>query len=379
MITAPKSDTSKQSVSLEASRSVAVVSGKGGSGKTMIVATFARILDQLSDSSVILVDTDIGTGGLSYYLGINYSQGIGHGVSENLLAMMETNSSLPLLLPGTVRQLNGFSKTKFVSAGDLRKLQAAKTDKLFEEKITNFLSLVRDQEKSILLIDCRGGVDHESLAVCDFVDDIIIIAETDPASFQATQTLANVLADAGAAEKIRGFIVNRVFDDPTVIVRQGVSAFKGQFLGAIPFDIEAIRDFHVGKLPSGTSTFTTHVWHALAQAYPLNVRGPARVWSFSEYGSTNVGDYNSAAGGLVFTMASIGLIAAALVMLAGGGETQIPPTKNFFILADKSYYFLLSGAILAVLGGVGALRRVVGNIFVQYLTGVLRIWERFAK
>jgi hypothetical protein len=144
------------------SRSVAIVSGKGGSGKTMIVATIANILDY-HDIPTLLIDTDVGTGGLSYYLSIKYARGIGLGISELLLARasnavfenvppqhvssapppIESNflesvhtTNEPALAARVIRPLRGFEKVGFVSVGDLRKLQTQKPNDQFSRGLS---------------------------------------------------------------------------------------------------------------------------------------------------------------------------------------------------------------------------------------------------
>ncbi|WP_305418184.1 nucleotide-binding protein [Photobacterium leiognathi] len=65
-------------------KTIAIVSGKGGSGKTMLTATIAKILD-ISGSSVLLIDADFGTAGLTYYLGLNEVNNISVGLANLIL------------------------------------------------------------------------------------------------------------------------------------------------------------------------------------------------------------------------------------------------------------------------------------------------------
>src|SRR5688572_12115014 len=67
-------------VSLSA-ETLAVVSGKGGSGKTLVATAIAHGL-ALCEKKVLLVDTDTGTGGLSYYLGFSAYKQTREGLTE---------------------------------------------------------------------------------------------------------------------------------------------------------------------------------------------------------------------------------------------------------------------------------------------------------
>jgi septum site-determining protein MinD len=68
------------------SRSIAIISGKGGSGKTMVTAMIACILDhacsvlpEKNSQSILAMDADTGTAGLTYYLGLKYLENFSVG------------------------------------------------------------------------------------------------------------------------------------------------------------------------------------------------------------------------------------------------------------------------------------------------------------
>src|SRR5439155_7104996 len=127
---------------------------------------------------------------------------------------------------------------------------------------------------SMTIIDCRGGIDAESLAICSAVDNIVLIVESDTTSFQASRDLVEILGNAGFARKIVGFVINKAFEDPSVVARNGTALFRTQFLSAVPFDFEAMRDFFVGKVPSANSIFGTHVHQAMHRAFPERIGSP---------------------------------------------------------------------------------------------------------
>src|ERR1700740_505578 len=65
-------------------KSVAVVSGKGGSGKTLVATAIAEGLG-ICKKSILLVDADVGTAGLSYYLGFSAYSRARSGLTEMIL------------------------------------------------------------------------------------------------------------------------------------------------------------------------------------------------------------------------------------------------------------------------------------------------------
>src|SRR5436305_3294014 len=64
-----------------AKRIVAFVSGKGGSGKTMVTALFAQSLFR-DGEKVIIFDADTGTAGMTYYLGLSKVKNIRIGLYD---------------------------------------------------------------------------------------------------------------------------------------------------------------------------------------------------------------------------------------------------------------------------------------------------------
>ena len=66
-------------------KTIAILSGKGGSGKTMMSATMANILS-LHTEGLLLVDFDFTTAGLSYYLGIDVVAQKREGISNLIVS-----------------------------------------------------------------------------------------------------------------------------------------------------------------------------------------------------------------------------------------------------------------------------------------------------
>jgi len=313
-------------------RSIAIVSGKGGSGKTMISAVMGLILNQDQKRSpsefepakvdprykVVIIDSDTRTAGLSYYLGLKYLESFTGGLSQ-MAAARDSNSSIPQnpwdVVQRLRRELGGAG---FFGVGNQRLLSkqfdSAGRAKLISMSLKNLLIF-----EGWKIIDCRGGIDEESIAVCEMVDDIILVVEPDVTAFQASQNVVDVLADHGLAHKLKGFIINKAFDDPSVVARSGISAMRCQCLGAVPFDSSAMRSFYVGDIPDITSRFTTQVWDALKRAYSGEVATPQRrPWDFSEFAQTFLSNTDSSFGGSIATFILL-IIAGIYVILRIAG------------------------------------------------------------
>lgn len=347
----------------ELKRKIAVVSGKGGSGKTMIAAMIARVFDIIGESTLI-IDTDIATGGMTYYLSLktvkNVSIGLSTLISNKWLNNRNNDSKLP---KGLIQPLRGFKQSYFIGVGDTRKLYRSDID-LFEiiNKISDYSSLQTDK----IIIDCRGGIDEESISVCKSVDDIILVVESDTTSFQSTQHLVEILSDNGLSYKIIGFIINKVFDDPSSIARNGTSVFKSQYLYSIPFDISATKQFLIGEVPKAHSLFGIHVWAALNKAYEHIPEPPGRPWSFKQFSEASITGNESAIGGTVIS--SLILICSGLLFF-----DLCIANKCFFNTSIKLTVMLVILTILGFLGSLEPFRRIIGVIVKGYVHIIKRI------
>lgn len=334
-------------------RSIAVVSGKGGSGKTMVAAALGALISNYMN--VTLVDADVATGGLTYYLSLRYVKKPGFGLTECIEDISKSDLA--------VTTLNYKNETlRFVGVGNHRKIAQSHAD--LSEVVRHIIGASGD---SLVIIDCRGGIDAESISICGMVDCILIVAETDTTSIQATNHLADVLSDNELSYRVGGFLINKVFDDPSTIAKTGSALFRAKFLGAIPFDIEATKCFISGNLPEDRTTFikqVSHVAHRIIGVPPIG-----REWEFSDFTGMNLEDKWSTLGG--FVISAIGLIISLMAITGLYFErSNMNIGREFF---STSILFLLSIMMLILAASTTNTRRIFGRIFDAYLSILRRI------
>ncbi|MET1072536.1 MAG: P-loop NTPase [Umezawaea sp.] len=335
-------------------RVIAVMSGKGGSGKTMVATTIARMLSD-EDHHVLLVDGDLGTGGLSYYLALNYVRNIRNGLTDLLLGDVVNVEELRSRQLQRVTFGPSSDNAQFLPVGDFRKLRNVPSKPPVANRLEMLLSHIKAilmSEKTTMIVDCRGGVDEETFAIGRVVDDIILVSEPDTTSFPATRHLAESLSDEGMGHKITGFILNKAFEDPTVVLRNGTSSFGAQPLGAVPFDPVATRAFLVGELPPASSAFRVHVADALARLYPHDVSPPnrERLYRPEQYAALGLTSPASTRGGYALAMVALVLGSVLLVGEVAGGLNTTTEVGGVTVLAW-----------VAVLAGVESFRKLVGQ------------------
>lgn len=342
-------------------KSIAIVSGKGGSGKTMVAATLAKILDD-EGKRVLLVDADFATGGLTYYMGLKTVRNISTGLTNFINHESELSNEF---ISNKVQKMIGFELSYFVGVGDHRRLYKYIDHENIRTTIEQFLAQSTDIY-DVVLIDCRGGIDEESISVCNQVEKILIVAETDTTSFQATQHLVDVLYDNDLSEKLGGFIINKVFDDPSAMARNGTAAFKTQYLASIPFDLDATRSFLIGEIPKLNTLFARQIRFALSKAYPELISYPTlRPLEHTDFRGMSVRDSDSSLGGMMLSFTSISLGAPLIFASIVGLE-----------LEPRVLYVGVSLLVLiSIFSGIEEGRRRVGRVFSLYARFIKGVFD----
>ena len=341
-------------------RSIAIVSGKGGSGKTLIASVITRILDD-QGISVILADADFGTAGLTFYLGLDHLQNVSIGLSNLFFKDNSRSENLGRI----IKPIKTFGQAKFLSAGDFKRFPGIVDAAEFSSRMRWVVERLRNITE-IVIFDCRGGLDSESLAVCGAVDEILLVVETDTTSYQATQRLVDILSEYNLADKLRGFMVNKVFDDPSELARSGTASFHAQYLTAIPFDFEVMRQFFTGKIPPVSSIFGIHVHHGLSKSYSFVNPPLGKVYRFEDYREIGLVNLDSLRGGVVVSLLIIALGATGLLIFVRDFYQYHPS----LLWAQES---LIAMFVLGLLGSVNSTRQAVGRIVSSLVSKVLLI------
>ncbi len=330
-------------------QTMAIVSGKGGSGKTMLTATLAKILDS-QGYSTLLVDADFGTAGLTYFLGLNEVNNISVGLT-NIFSSDEKTALQP---EDIITPLNSYDKTEFLGVGDHKRYHKLDAHGWFHKHFHDLLQFEKARNKyDFIIIDCRGGIDEDSLTVCKAVDNIIAVAETDTTSFQATQHLIEILYDNAVSHKVSGFYVNKVFDDPSTLLSSGTKSFKSSPLASIPFDLEAIRNFLVGKVPSLDSVYTSQVCYGLNKILKNENITPSRVLLANhQFSSFSFKDTQTSVGS---TSLSTLLVSIFIILLSM--EYQ----EHGSIISNDNYP-MITGLFLSVLTLSDKIKKSFGQI-----------------
>jgi flagellar biosynthesis protein FlhG len=172
-IASPKKDKEKKSEI----RVIAITSGKGGVGKTNIVANLGFALSQLG-KRVLILDADLGLGNLDVLLGLSPKYNLSHVIMGE-----KTIPEIIVEGPGKMRILPA-------SSGIQELTQLSEEQKLH---LLAELDLLNDSI-DILLIDTAAGISSNVMYFNISAQEIIVVVTPEPTSITDAYALMKVLS-----------------------------------------------------------------------------------------------------------------------------------------------------------------------------------------
>lgn len=172
-------------------RSIAVLSSKGGAGKSSLVANLGVTMAEMGER-VLLLDGDWGLGNLDMLLGLE-----AHRTLHDVLHGHRRPAEILLRGPAGVRVLPGASGSEELANLD---------DFRCETLLRSVRGLVAGDE--LLLIDTGPGLLRQSLRLAQGADEILVLTTPEPTACANACALLRALAERRLARPPR-LIVNR--------------------------------------------------------------------------------------------------------------------------------------------------------------------------
>ena len=201
------------------SRTVAVVSGKGGVGKSNVSLNLAVLLSA-AGNRVALVDADLGLANLDVLLNVEARANLSHVIS-GARKLTDVVMDLPCgvqFLPGAsgiaqMANLSDFQRGQLLS--DLSGLEA---------------------DNDIILIDCGAGIARDTMQLAGSADTVLVVTMPEPPAITDAYAVVKVLSRQGYKGKL-SLLVNMATDRQEARdAYQRVSGVARQFLGIRVYD-----------------------------------------------------------------------------------------------------------------------------------------------
>lgn len=208
------------------SRSIAIVSGKGGVGKSNFSTNFAYALLS-KGKKVIIIDMDIGMGNIHILLGMAPQ----YSLKDYLMGTRELDE----VINGTPEGLN------FISGGSGLDMVMEWSAEMFDRLILAFEHL--QQQYDVILFDMGAGATQRSIELIVAVDEIIVISTTEPTSITDAYSMMKFiyLRDPNKAFHIVGNRAARLGEGNDAVIRLQYAMRKflekeTEILGFLPED-----------------------------------------------------------------------------------------------------------------------------------------------
>ena len=205
---------------------IAVMSPKGGVGKTVTTANLAASLAFIFDKKVLAVDTNVSTASLGLHFDFFYPK---HTINdllkgEKVERVIQIYHKNLHLIPASIK-----IKKK---ERDLKKVRENiyKTIKQYEDFLGDL-----SERYDLVLLDCPPGFDLETIAAMHVAGGLIIVTNPD---YPSVITAARAIE---YAKKIRvpvgGIILNKVRRNKYELKKEEIeSALKVKIIGEVPYD-----------------------------------------------------------------------------------------------------------------------------------------------
>lgn len=207
-------------------RSIAVVSGKGGVGKSNFSINFTTTLSG-QGKKVVLIDMDIGMGNIHILLG--------KSVPSNLKDYLVGDQSLESVM------FEGPNDLQYISGGSGLSGVMEWTDDMFNRLIEAFEYLQKNFD--YIVFDMGAGATSQTLDLLVSVDDIIVITTAEPTSITDAYSMMKYIYYKDS-DKNFFLICNRAYTDEegsetTARLKLAMSKFLSKeitVLGVLPED-----------------------------------------------------------------------------------------------------------------------------------------------
>jgi len=210
------------------------VTGKGGTGKTVIAALLIKYLKEHASGPILALDADPDAN-LATVLGITVGKTIGDLREQTLTEVRN--------LPA------GMSKSAYIEAG-LHEIvvESEKVDLLAMGRgegpgcycyVNNLLRAFSDKLESSyqwVVMDNEAGMEHLSRRTASRIESLIVVLSESPLSIECARRIDRLLTELKNPVRKKYFLVNRADEDKVARILERASVLDMEYLGHVPQD-----------------------------------------------------------------------------------------------------------------------------------------------
>ncbi len=256
-----------------------LASAKGGSGKTVLSASFAAFLANLG-KKVLIIDLDVATYGLTLlYLNEVKSHLDEIAASKNESLLQGIFDTGEFSWERNVVQLpNGVSLIPATFSFSIKEYQSAIDLKMRLKKI-----LIRAAEElfDYIFLDAQAGTDGYSQVAMsiDIANEVVIVSEYDPLSAAGVERLKALLRDELLYERT-WMLLNKMLPEFVSTFSEFLEVNK--YLTPIPWDADVVRAYARRRLPLDLkygNSFTLAVMQSLKKLLGEDLSSEIDKWA----------------------------------------------------------------------------------------------------
>jgi cell division ATPase MinD len=200
-------------------RSICIISGKGGVGKTTSAVTLAHAMNKYKKT--LLIDANLSTPNVNLHLGWPI-------LKKTLIEVMNNESSLAEAI---YTHESGLRILPAVSS--MHNIRSMKYDKL--KYVIDDLS----EHAEVILMDSSAGLGNEAMGSLEACDEILIITNPELSAVMDAQKTIQIAHEIG--KTILGVVLTKVRNDKhEMTVSEVEKLLDIPVIGVVPFD-EAVR------------------------------------------------------------------------------------------------------------------------------------------
>lgn len=223
------------------------ISGKGGCGKSTIVALLSKAFSQLG-FKVTAFDADESNVGLARMLGLNHVKSMveAYGGRRGLKTFLDEGLKGPLSVD-----------VAEISKDNVRVVRVGKIERggegcacLFGILTKEVLSSIKCSENEVVLVDMDAGIEHLGRGIDRAVDAILFVVDPTFDSIVLAERANKMARDLGITKFM--VVLNKVNEETLDILEDGLARTKVKIVGSIRYDPEVVRATLLGLPVTGS-------------------------------------------------------------------------------------------------------------------------------